>query len=356
MRKVVYQGDVYMLNSNKLRLDLESRISDKVEVGANFNSISYHGKKSFNMIDYLPDAVTVSVSTSMRPYYDFNFTDDMYVDNAYVRIAFKRLDLAVGKQQISLGTGYVWNPIDVYNSKDFLDPTYEQPGRNAIRLDVPFSNSYGAVFLLEPEDTFEKSGKLMRFKGKAGHFDFSLTSIEKQWTTTDFSTFIPAVQKRMLTGLDFAGEFIGVGVWGEVAYNDLVGGGNYSEGVIGLDHTLESGTYLMLELYHNTAGKDNYTQYDLNDWMSWISGETKSICRNQAYMMISHPVAELVELGCSVIGSPDDKSMGVIPMLSYNMFENVDLTAYLNSYSGEKGSVYSSNLGNGGMVRIRAYF
>ena len=50
----------------------------------------------------------------------------------------------MGKQQISLGTGYVWNPTDVFNIKELFDPTYEHiigAARNAkngqvVNLDV----------------------------------------------------------------------------------------------------------------------------------------------------------------------------------------------------------------------------
>ncbi len=33
-----------------------------------------------------------------------------------------RLNIRVGKQQLPWGTGYAWNPTDIFNAKDILDP------------------------------------------------------------------------------------------------------------------------------------------------------------------------------------------------------------------------------------------
>ena len=44
------------------------------------------------------------------------------------------------------------------------------------------------------------------------------------------------------------------------------------------------------------------------------------------------------------------------PMLSYNIFENVDLSIFGNVYFGKDGTAYAKNLGNGGVLRARVYF
>jgi hypothetical protein len=42
------------LFSNKLRLDLKSEISEKITFAANFNTILYHGRTEWNILDFLP--------------------------------------------------------------------------------------------------------------------------------------------------------------------------------------------------------------------------------------------------------------------------------------------------------------
>jgi len=353
---VVIEDQFYQLNTNKLRIDLESDVGDNVTFGANFDFINYFGKTEWNILDYLPGSVGRVISPEQRSFYNFSYDDRIFLDNAYLKISFKYADVTFGKQQISLGTGYAWNPTDVFNFKSLLEPTYEQPGHNAIRLDIPIGSEYGVVAIYAPGEDLEKSGKLLRLKGKIPRFDCSLIAIEKEWTFTDYSTFTPLTQKRRVLGGDLAGELFGLGMWGEVAYNDMEITKGFWESVIGFDYTFRSGMYLMSEYYRNTQGKTDYEEYDLNDWMQLIMAEKKAISRDQIYAFINHPVADFIQVGCSVIVSINDGSFAVIPTLNYSLFENVELFIYLNFYFGKEGKSFARNLGNGGIARVRVHF
>ena len=353
---VVIKNQFYQLNTNKLRIDLESDVGDNVTFGANFDFINYFGKTEWNILDYLPDSVSGVILPEQKSSYNLAYGDRIFLDNAYLKLSFKYADLTFGKQQISLGTGYAWNPTDVFNFKSLLEPTYEQPGHNAIRLDVPIGNEYSIVTIYAPEENLEKSGKLLRLKGKISHFDYSLVAIEKEWTLTDYLTFTPLLQRRRVLGGDFAGEVFGLGVWGEVAYSNMGITKSFWESVIGLDYTFRSGTYLMSEYYRNTQGSTDYKKYNLNDWMQLIMAEKKAISRDQIYAFINHPVTDFIQVGCSVITSINDGSFAVIPTLNYSLFENVELFTYLNFYFGKEGKSFATNLGNGGTARIRVHF
>ena len=353
---VVIKDNFYQLNTNKLRIDLESDVGDNVTFGANFDFINYFGKMEWNILDYLPDSVSGVIPPEQKSSYNLSYDERIFLDNAYLKLSFKYADLTFGKQQISLGTGYAWNPTDIFNFKSLLEPTYEQPGHNAIRLDVPIGNEYSIVTIYAPGEILEKSGKLLRLKGKIPHFDYSLIAIEKEWAFTDYLTFTPLIQKRRVLGGDFAGELFGLGVWGEVAYNDLEITKNFYESVIGLDYTFRSGTYLMSEYYRNTQGRTDYKEYDLNNWMQLIMAEKKAISRDQIYAFVNYPVTDFIKVGCSVITSINDGSVALIPTLSYSLFENVELFTYYNFYFGKEGKSFSTNLGNGGIARVRAHF
>jgi len=353
---VSLKNEFYQFNSNKLRIDLESDIGDSVTFGANFDFINYSGKTKWNLLDYLPGSVTSIIPPEQESSYNLAYNDSIFLDDAYLKLFFKYVDLTVGKQQISLGTGYAWNPTDVFNFKNLLDPTYEQPGHNAIRLNIPVGSKYSIVTIYTPEDKWKNSGKLLRLKGKISHFDYSVIVIEKEWTFTDYLTYTPLIQKRRVIGGDFAGELVGLGIWGEVAYNDMEITKNFWEEVLGLDYTFRSGTYLMGEYYRNTLGKTDYKKYDFNDWMQFISQEKKAISQDQVYASISYPATDLINIGCSAIVSINDGSVVVVPTIAYNIFQDVDLSAYLNFYLGKEGKTFGKNLGNGGMVRLRIYF
>ena len=90
--------------------------------------------------------------------------------------------------------------------------------------------------------------------------------------------------------------------------------------------------------------------------MRFVAAEQKTICRDQIYGIIQHPVTDLIFLGFSGIYCISDNSYALVPMLSSSVTNNVELLVYLNFYLGKEGTFYASNLGNGGMIRARIYF
>lgn len=355
--------EFYQLYTNKLRIDLKANLSDKITFAANFDYIVYHGNTEWNILDFLSSEIVSAIPTGMQNLYIIPFSDRTFLDNAYIKIAFKYFDLTVGKQQISLGTGYVWNPTDVFNIKDPLDPTYEQPGHNAIRMDIPIRPGFTLTTLYSPGDSWRQSACLIQLKGRISHFDFSIIAVEKGLTFHDYTrfnllalNFLEHPERRQVLGGSLAGELLGVGLWAEYAYSRMEISDDFYELVIGIDYTFDFQTYIMAEFYRNTLGKTDFKQYDLNDWMRLFASEQKTISRDQVYCLIQHPMTDLLNFGLSSIYSFSDESLILIPMLTYNLSNNVDIMAYLNFNLGEEGKVFGRNLGNGGLLRARVYF
>ena len=391
------KDDLVQMSSNKLRVDLKYQPGEQFTFGANFDYITYHGKTKWDILEYLPENVVNEASQinflgyEVNPYL-YPYENRQFLDNAYLKISFKRADVTIGKQQISLGTGYVWNPTDVFNKKEIIDPTYEQPGHNAFRLDVPIKGNWGFTALYAPTDDWKYSDLLIKLQGNLLHFDFSILGIQKNWNFTDARifdfinmNFYQLNTKRHILGADFAGEILGIGVWGEYArnwikidndiWNDYLthfnqfyfqSGGevpqlmsikkDYQEWVLGFDYTFDFQTYVMCEFYRNTFAKADEHQYNFNDWMHYFLAETKTITQDQLYLFIQHPLTDLINIRCSGIYSMSDGSAGMVPMITYNIFENVDLTAIGNYFFGKQGTAYAENLGNGGILRARVYF
>lgn len=353
-----FDSSYYQTNYNKLRIDLKSTAVKNTELGANIIYLLYFGKKDWDLIDFLPRRIVALIAPDMRPYYQFSFRDTFYLDNAYARLNIKRLALTIGKQQLSMGTAYFSNPTDVLNTKDALDPTYEQPGHNALRLDCYIDNRINLMALYTPiEFDWENSGKLLRAKVGIKRFDFSVTGHEFQYTVTDFHTFQQTQQRRRLLGADFVGELLGLGIWGEGIYNFMDDeDDNWYEFIVGSDYTFKSGFYAMFEYHRNSLGKATHNEYYLNDWMRYYSGETKTLSRDQMYGLIQYPLTDFVLVGSSAIFSLSDQSAAIVPMVYYSIFENVDLTLMFNIYFGEEGRLFHSSLGNGGYLRAQIYF
>ena len=357
------QGKYFQWYTNKLRVDLKSQLTDSITFAANFDYITHHGKTRWNILDFLAADITASIPPEMNPYYTLQFSDESFLDNAYLRLSLPQADLTLGKQQISVGTGYVWNPTDVFNIKDVLDPTYEQPGHNALRLDIPLGDLSGLTVLYSPEATWRESGKMLRWKGYLAHFDISLIAIESCWTFRDYTRLDPGTglfpeepERRRLLGGSTAGELLGLGVWAEFAYNWMELSSDFYELVAGANYTFDFQTFLMLEYYRNTLGKSDYKDYDLNDWMRFYAAEQKAIARDQLYLLVQHPATDLLEVGLQTVFSISDSSLALVPTLSYSLSNDVDVFAYLNLNLGRDGTVFAKQMGEGGLLRLRVYF
>jgi len=353
----LYQdGNSYQLNSDKLRIDLRSSVSG-AEFGADLIYNLYFGKKSWNFLDFLPSVFGDGIPPEMRSLFRYKFIDTLYLDNAYVRMSNSKIAFTLGKQQLSFGTGYFSNPVDLFNSKDVLDPTYEQTGHNGARLDVMLSNRINVMLLYSPiAEVWENSGKLLRFKIGLGHFDFVLTGYEFRDRLTDFYSAFVRDERRRLAGFEFVGQLFGLGVWGEGAYNFMEISDDFYEFMAGGDYTFESGLYVLFEYHRNERGKSNYEDYDINDWLRYYLGERKTISRDQLYGMISYPLTDLISLQLLSILSVSDGSVAFVLMINYNIFENVDIDVMGNIYAGSEGKAYSRKLGNGMLIRGRVYF
>ncbi len=351
--------EIIQLQSNKLRLDLKGNW-DRVQFGANINWITYHGKTEWQITDYLPKKIVAEIPEIFRSYYVLPFNDNSYLDNAYAKISFNKWDLTVGKQQISLGSGYAWNPTDLFNTKDLFDPTYEQPGHNAVRADVALAERWNLTALIAPEENWDRSAKLLTTKIGLGRFDVSLTAIETMWLFHDYNSFSTSgfagePEKRNMVGGSIVGELLGLGVWIEGGYNDMARSTDFTELVAGLNYTFASQTFIMIEYFYNSSCSTNENDYTLNDWMRYLSAEQKTLTRHQVYMLIQHPVSDLTQLGLSLIAAGDG-SVAFLPTLNTTPFENVEVIAYANFYFGSELSAFNKNLGNGGLIRLRVYF
>ena len=90
--------------------------------------------------------------------------------------------------------------------------------------------------------------------------------------------------------------------------------------------------------------------------MRLFTNEQKTIARDQAYVLIQHPLTELLEGGLTGVFCLSDQSVALAPTFTYSLWENVDVMAYFSFNLGDPGTLYAKDLGNGGMLRARIYF
>lgn len=344
----------YTFGYNKLRLDFESRAVDNVLIAGNINIQKYHGKTTWDFFDFLPFD---SVLTEDGAIYSMSVTipDTLYLDNLYLRAIFPIMDVTVGRQPISLGTGYAWNPLDIFNRKDLLDPTYEQPGVNALRAEIPLAGRTGVDLIIQPDSTYKISTKMAQLKTGVGSFDFTINYAQQYhmfpyWRLRDIMTTHDNLD---FFGGSFVGQIWEFGLWGEAVWS-MDNMKDFGEYVIGIDHTFDNGLYLMAEYFHNSLGATERELY-FDHYLHYYSGETHSLMQNYLFVMSMFAISDFISGTVFAFGNLDDQSFSLVPQVQWNAFENVDISLLGAQSIGDDDTEFGLQ-DRAVRLRLRAYF
>ena len=325
----------YNFGYNKFRLGVETRPNDNVLIGANINAQQYWGKTSWNLFDFVPGYTENGYTMN------FILPDTIMLDNMYMRISFPLLDLTLGRQQISPGVGYAWNPTDIFNHKSLMDPSYEQTGVDVIRLYMPLGNRSSFNSIIQPSDNFGSSTVQFALGAGWGRFDFGM-NLTKQFASSNTTPILgdPFVEERFLLGGSMVGEVLGWGVWTELAYNKLIATAfppwssiaypevhkPYSEILIGLDHTFDNSVYLLAEFLHNEHGVGKLSDLTVNDYLVNLGGSTHSLMQDYGFFYLMLPPMDYITLSALAIANFNDNSGTIAPQFDWNAFENTNIS------------------------------
>ena len=341
------QNADYNFGYNKLRLDLESQSSDKVMIAGNINVQLYHGKTDWDLIDFIPNSIDTDIGLLT-----FSLKDTLFLDNIYLRTSLSKFDLIIGRQPLSLGTGYAWNPLDIFNRKELMDPTYEQPGINALRMEIPLIGRSHLDAIITPDSTLEMSTKMIQLKTGIGSFDMSFNCAYQHYLIPNPVAGYTYDQVYFAGGA-IVGEFWEFGLWGETLWS-LDVDDSFGEVVLGTDHTLNNGFYLMCEYFHNSLGvlKDDLL---FDNYIYNYSGETHSLMQNYIFVMGMYNLTDYIASSVVVFGNLDDSSFILAPQIDWDVFEDVSMGVWLSQSIGDEDTEFGIQ-NRTVRCRIRAYF
>ena len=357
---------------HKFRLDLDSAPTDRIRVSANLVSKYYDGASTFNFMEFIDqsywpilpvfdengemvvDSVSGQPLTFILADLPYPLTDTLFLDNAYLDFHHDRFDLTLGRQQIPSGVGYAWNPTDLFNHKDMMDPTYEDTGVPATRIDVPFGMNMTFTGIVQPGNSWNNSTQYYQMKTGLGRFDLSLLYGKAAYS--EIGLLFAGNWDRELGGVNLEGELFGLGARAELAVNRL----DYDsdnlkyEFIIGGDYTFDNSLYLLGEFYHNDFGvKVDDTQFD--DYLIFLAGQRKSLNQNYFFLMAMYPLGDLLAGSLFGIANLDDGSFAINPQLIYNIFEDVELSLLASVFVGDDRDEFGYQSA-GLRLRLRAYF
>lgn len=372
-----------ILNDIRARVDLSGTPNESLDFSIGVVGTMNQGATTADISHYLPDRIREQLVPDAEQFLTYQLeSEKLFVQEAFGTLYTDHFRLRVGRHKFYTGTGYAYNPIDLLNSKNPLDPTYEADGLDALLLTVDLPYQTQLQGLVSYNDRLKDSDYLARLKTYVNGWDVALQYTHHLKERIDWEalnteealddlmqgTSMDAFTRRFswhLIGAEFAGELLGFGMYGEGGYvlveepeelGTLTEAANDHERIlVGLDRTFEFQLYMMAEYLRFGQGATKKDELSLNDYMAFFSGEQIAIGRDTLFTGLSYPLTDFIEGSLYTIINLNDGSGLLNPWLVYDIRPGLKLSASLNIPFGDEDGA-SGNAGISGFARLKLNF
>lgn len=309
------------------------------------------GYKGFGSFELVHDASVDKNETGTEP---ARFSvKEIFVDFNFSRYIYFR----TGKQVLSWGQCYLWNPTDMINieNKSFLNKLESREGTYGIKGHIPFGTSvniYGFADMNQAESGSDIAG--------AGKLEFLIKDTEMAFSAWGKRGFHPVY------GYDISGNLFGIDIKGEASYSR---GSNTEkveyEGLLPVTVKSDSDVYraslnlsrdfdfgekadrinISIEMFYNGDGyKDNPFEDQALTMVMMSEGLYEPNYLSRYYAALFITVNEFITsdftLTLNGISNIEHKSYIVSSGLTYTNINDFTAGAVLNTYLGDKDGEY----------------
>lgn len=253
------------------------------------------------------------------------------IDRCFLNWNPEKLQVTIGRQRVAWGTNLVWNPVDLFNPLSILDFDYvERPAADAVRVQYYTGEVSKFEFAAKP-------GSAATSRILAG-----------QWSTNrwdyDFRLLAGLRGNAWCAGTAWAGDIGGGGFRGEALVSEIPS--NLREapdprvmvsGAISGDYTFPSSFYVHSEILYNSEGVQKNTMAARG---RAISLGLLSPARLSWYQEFSYDISPLIRGSIFSIVNPDDRSLVVVPSVTWSVVTDLDVTLLAMSFGGRTGTEY----------------
>ena len=339
-----------LIDYDRVRLDIEARAGLDTRASAAVVYQLFRGNTVIALRDMLPEEFGDLADTA-----SVTLEDRHYLNHAYVTLRPGPFEITAGKQYLTWGAAWVFNPTELFRPKNALEPTYEREGIGAICAKLSVGALSDVSLALVPEGGFETSGKLLRARHHIAGFDLSalLAEVHEAQSAAALLGSPDALDRRYVLGGDVTGELLGLGVWTEATWSEI-GGERWVEATIGGNYTLAGGTGLLIEAHYNGRGRWD-APYPAALWLGRLAGGLRTLGKGTVFANVARPFGQLWTLGFSALTNAGDRSGVLVPSVTYSFAENVDLLFNGLVYFGADGTEFGQD-SFGGFLRGRVHF
>ncbi len=299
-------------NLVRLRLRPTLRIGDNTKIGLEYeiDGLYYSQNISFGLASTVP--LRQAISLHWQPVAEKHLTISDYIDRLYWDQEFSFGKLVIGRQRISWGVGRVWQPTDVFNPINPADfGKIEKDGADAASMKFYLGQLTDFQIVYNAEYHFKSSNYAARFRTNVLGYDVAVLG--------------GSVDRRLITGGDFAGNVWTAGIRGEalVSQDPSKSGGYYIRWILGMDYQFTDKLYGLFEYYHNGQGTLDRFDYNLT---ALYEGQILNVAKDYMALSGSYQVTPLVTVMLSSISNFNDGSGYLAGTISYSASDNASIS------------------------------
>lgn len=352
-----YESEVFPSEPSGVGI-VDGRLNLKVDVGSHLQFEAHHsltlspgsggssGVLSAGVATTAPELMPLTWEAVDEPSLLFRGR----VDRLSARVSVPHLDVTVGRQAISFGSGAFFTPLDLVSpfTPAVIDQEYK-PGVDAARVDV-----YAGM-----------SGQITAVAAYAGDWDADgvVVAAYGQGTVgvTDLGAFAGLVRGDWVGGVSVVSALGPVGVHGDLTVSKPDDDA-FVRAVLGADWRPTGTTTLSAEAYVQTLGGAVPSEYaTFASGPRFATGELWLMGRTYAGLAWMQEVTPLISTNLAVIGNIEDPSAFIIPSVDWSLAGDVALQAggYVGVGSRPDGAELRSEFGTypvTGFLRVSAYF
>ncbi len=329
----------WFINDN---INISAGLRDRIIIGGSINKIPDY-EKNFNQNEYL-------LKLSSFIWKSRNSINYFEIDRLWIDYYYKKIQLSIGRQRIAWGTSWVWNITDLFNPLSILDFDYEErPAVDALRIQFFTSEISKIEFAFKPWKNFDLPNG---FGNSTIAFQFYFNKYEY-----DFYLLAGYHNERPILGFSWAGDIYGAGFRGEVSLTSSpsnlydkskkrTDSSNYYEKekrsqlsfVLSFDYTFTNSFYIHTEMLYNNIGK--------TDSLFLFTNEAKNIgmlspSKLNLFYQAGYNLSPLSRIDIIALHNPYDKSYAILPLFTYSLSQNLDLSFIILYLHGKDLSEYS---------------
>ncbi len=245
------------------------------------------------------------------------------VDYANVRFTSGKVDVVVGRQAVTFGRSFFWNPTDWLSTfaPTEIDREYKG-GVDALRVSYALGRTGGAEVLYAYGEDGEQNASALIGRAFAN------------WHGWDVEVMGGSVLVDTRLGVAFSGDAGGAGVRGEIAWHhprEPYPGdptSDFLRATVEVDYRWPNSLQLFTELHYNGFGTDDPARYAALFFSPRVvTGQIQNVGRVYAGSQISYELTPLLTVAAAVLVNLDDRSGLVNPTVTYSLSDESNLVA-----------------------------